>query len=479
MINKPKLSVLLVLALLLCYACKKDGDQYQTVDGQDPVLLLDSEHIRSEVGREFKILADVKDNDGIARIHLHCSGILLNKTIEVSRDSLVTAYRLDYKFKMLPSLTGNDFMIKLTVEDVLGKKVEKDIRLTMDGDFTAPIFTVVPDQNVTVLMKSETRLNLRFTVQDDKGLGLVSIQIPELNLSEEITDFENPKLFSYASSLVLPSQVATYNCTITAKDAQGNTTTNTVRLNVSETPDFAKMYLVDVEDASLLNSDLFGVPMLIERTAPFTYRARYYNKANGTKVRFAPQKTDFNPICYGVHPEDNTKLTDEPDLSIPLVLNSVGYYEITFNIQTGTYNVRTYTPTDTPVPVGTNMYLDGGRPGEGSIPLRLGLIGTGLPGAGDWSPSSPLFLEQHATNKFLFYAEFNLEAGKKIGFIIGPHHSWGWWPEPFWRWDRKDDPEANISNGGENPADWEIKTTGKYRFEFDTHLKRSKLYRVN
>ncbi|WDF67331.1 hypothetical protein PQ465_13555 [Sphingobacterium oryzagri] len=477
--NHLLLCWLLATLVFLVYSCNKDESSYPVVDGADPVLTLRMERIRTEIGREFRIQGQINDNDGISKIKLSCAEILLNKTIDVSRDSLVKAFNLDYKFKTLPSQTGDNFTVTVTVEDVLGKTVERSIPLTMDGDFTAPTFTVAPDENVTVLIKSVTRLNLRFSLTDDKGLGSVKIDIPELNVSESITSFENPRLFSYSSSVVLPSTAGSYACTITAKDAQDNETVRNIMLQVSQTPDFQKMYLIDVDNATLLNSDLFGVPALIERTAPYTYRARYYNKANGTRVRFAPQKTDFNPICYGIHPDDASKLTDEPDISQPIMLTSVGYNEITFNIQSGNFSVRAYTPTDTPIPVGSNMLLDPGRPNEGSTPLRLALIGAGLPGAGSWSPSSPLFLEQHATNKYLFFAEFNLQAGNSISFIIGPHHSWGWWYEPFWRWDRANDPETNVSNGGENPGNWTISTTGRYRFEFDTHLKRSRFYPIN
>ena len=72
-------------------------------------------------------------------------------------------------------------------------------------------------------------------------------------------------------------------------------------------PDFPKMYLADVATVEELNSDIFGVPMVINHTGEYQYRARYYNKAAGTEIFFLPQKTDFTPICFGLDPEDNTK----------------------------------------------------------------------------------------------------------------------------------------------------------------------------
>ena len=41
-------------------------------------------------------------------------------------------------------------------------------------------------------------------------------------------------------------------------------------------PDFPKMYLADVATAEELNSDIFGVPMVIEHTGEYQYKANYY-----------------------------------------------------------------------------------------------------------------------------------------------------------------------------------------------------------
>lgn len=90
-----------------------------------------------------------------------------------------------------------------------------------------------------------------------------------------------------------------------------------------------------------------------------------------------------------------------------------------------------------------------------------------------------LVLKQDSENKFLFSVEMTLEAGNTIDFNVQTKHTWGWWPEPFWRWDSKENPEKHVLNGGENPAKWQINTSGKYMFKFDSHLKRSKLYPIN
>jgi hypothetical protein len=474
--EKKKLS-LMMLAIFCLSACSDDSGGYADVDGQAPLITLTSAHVRTETGRTFRIEGKVEDRDGIRSIRLRNAELELDKTIDLLAiyDELLYAYDLDYKFKIPNSFSGDNLNLQVTVADVGGRTAESALLITMDGDFTPPVFTAAPDNAITVLIKEETRLNLKFTVEDDKALDYVEISLPEIDYSRKIA--ADGKVLQFSDPLVLPSAQAVYNLTITATDKFQFSTQRKSTITVSEMPDFEKMYLVDVSEASRLNSDIFGIPMLIDRVDPYTYRARYYSEAPGTPIRFIPQKTDFNPICFGVDPDDNTILTDEPDRSLPILLPAgKQYYEISFNTRTGEYAFDAYTPEDAPLNIGAPVYLDAGRPEEGTIPLEIGLVGAGLPNSGNWNPAEPYMLKQDAGNPYLFTAEISLEAGTEVGFIIQSKHSWGWWPEPFWRWNTGDDPEYNIPNGGENPATWRIGTTGRYLFKFDTHLLRSAFY---
>ena len=73
-------------------------------------------------------------------------------------------------------------------------------------------------------------------------------------------------------------------------DNLGNVTSTNSVINVSELPDFQKMYLADVETAAELTSDLYGVPMLIERTGEYQY------KPNTTTRRQAPVCASFRRL---------------------------------------------------------------------------------------------------------------------------------------------------------------------------------------
>ncbi len=469
---------LLSVTLCLLWGCKKDG--FVDVDGLPPSIETTSDHIATEPGREFIIRARIEDKDGISSVNLKNAAFSLDKTIDLTLDSTVYEYDLSYKFKTGIDLAGDSFPVDITVFDLGGRSTKATILITMDGDFTNPVFSVAPDEAITVLLKSTTRLNVKFTANDDKGLGRVSVSIPEINYSREVTTFSNSgKTLEFNEPITLPSSLATYTLSLLAVDKAGLETSKTSVITVSEMPDFPKMYLADVANAAQLNSDILGIPMLIEHAGEYTYKARYYSAAAGTEIRFIPQKTDFSPISFGIDPVNNSLLTDDPEVSLPIVLPAKSYYEINFNIKTGAYSIAPYVPSDAPLAIGSPMLLDPTRPGEGSIPLQIGLVGSGVPNSGNWNTAEPLILKQNTDNKYLFSVEMTLEAGATLGFIIQAQHSWGWWPEPFWRWDRGDDPEVNIANAGENPGDWHVKTSGKYIFKFDTHLKRSQFYPIN
>ena len=77
----------------------------------------------------------------------------------------------------------------------------------------------------------------------------------------------------------------------------------------------------------------------------------------------------------------------------------------------------------------------------------------------------------------------DLTVGTVIEFTITPKSASGWWPSPFWRFENGDNDsgenEYHTLNNGNNMTKVTVKTTGKYRFDFDTHLLRSKFQLIN
>ncbi len=461
-------------------ACDDDENGFSAVDNQAPTIEADAS-FSAEPGSKFSIKGLIKDADGIASISLRNEGMHLDKTIDllsIHADTIYKSYNLNYSYTCSEDWTDDDaFALVITATDVLGNKTEQTMTITGDGDETNPRFASAPADTITVLTQNP-KLTLNTTVTDNKELASIEVSIPDLNISESVAisgrEYKLTKVFT------LPETEGYYPATITVTDAKGNATQITSVISVSEMPDFAKMYLADVSDASKLTSDLYGVPMLIEHTGEYKYTAHYYCQTAGTGIRFIPQKTDFEPICFGID-ESTGLLTFDPSKAQEIILDKVGYYEISFDAISGEYTVEDWTPTT------EALTLDGSttvnfNDNSGDQPSQICLAGSGLPNTPSWTTNQnndAFILNQDKANPYRLYREMSLTKGDKVSYTISQTHWWGWWPEPYWRFDGSDENEANVLNGGDNMKEVEVTVSGTYLFEFDYALLRSRITLVS
>ena len=480
--NHSLLAALLAMTAVTFATSCSDDDNFSDVDGKAPTIALETDHIQTEAGRQFTIAGQVKDADGIRSIRLQNSDMLLDKTInllELYGDSLIYDYKLAYKYTSKKDWTdSSSFPVNITVEDIGGRTTSATLTVSADGDFTNPEFSVAPSGELTVLVQNP-KLTLGFTVTDNKRLDYIQVECPALGINDRI-DAAGEAEMQIKKVYDVPSEKQSCLLTVTAYDKFNNKVMAQSTVNVDEMPDFEKMYLADVESAKDLTSDVYGVPMVIDHTGPYEYTAHYYNQKAGTKVRFIPQMTDFEPICFGVDPSDNSVLINDASSALGIELNEVAYYEIKLNIVTGAYSVKTYEPTTEKMTLDGSTTIDFGD-GSGAQPAQICLAGGGLPGTPSWTTNQnndAFILSQDAANKYLLYRECELEAGTEIEYTISQTHWWGWWPEPYWRFDGSEFNEKNVKNGGENMKKSKVPATGKYRIEFDYHLLRSRIIPV-
>lgn len=471
---------LTVVTGLVSQSCGKDDD-FAPVDNQVPTLQLATRHIQTEPNRQFTIAGVAKDADGLKRITLQNEGMHLDKTIdflEYYPDTLLHEYNLSYNYKALADWNDADrFPVVVTVEDVLGNITRDSVIVTPDGDFTRPVFAQAPSSELTVLLQNPN-LSVTSAVTDNKNLKYIKVMIPQLGIADSLTI--SGTAYTLSKTYKLPAKEATYDMTLTVGDAFGNVTSTTSVIKVSDLPDFDKMYLADVNDASQLTSDLYGVPMLIDHVGAYQYRALYYNQKAGTNVRFIPQKNDFQPICFGVDPATGL-LTSNANVAQPITLDKVGYYQIDLNTVTGEYDVKSYQPTTALLGALDGSQTIDYKDGSGAQAFQICLAGSGLPGTPSWTtnPNNKAFvLYQDKSNPYLLYREFTLAAGDEISFTISATHIWGWWPEPYWRFDGSAENEKNVKNGGDNMKGMKAPAAGTYRIEFDYALLRSRIIRV-
>ena len=480
--NHSLLAALLAMTAVTFATSCSDDDNFSDVDGKAPTIALETDHIQTEAGRQFTIAGQVKDADGIRSIRLQNSDMLLDKTInllELYGDSLIYDYKLAYKYTSKKDWTdSSSFPVNITVEDIGGRTTSATLTVSADGDFTNPEFVVAPSGELTVLVQNP-KLTLGFTVTDNKRLDYIQVECPALGINDRI-DAAGQSEMKVKKVYEVPSEKQSCLLTVTAYDKFNNKVMAQSTVNVDEMPDFEKMYLADVESAKDLTSDVYGVPMVIDHTGPYEYTAHYYNQKAGTKVRFIPQMTDFEPICFGVDPSDNSVLINDASSALGIELNEVAYYEIKLNIVTGAYSVKTYEPTTEKMTLDGSTTIDFGD-GSGAQPAQICLAGGGLPGTPSWTTNQnndAFILSQDAANKYLLYRECELEAGTEIEYTISQTHWWGWWPEPYWRFDGSEFNEKNVKNGGDNMKKSKVPATGKYRIEFDYHLLRSRIIPV-
>lgn len=478
MFRRLMLCAFAILTGLSFQSCS-DDDDYPTVDGQAPTLEINTA-IQTEPGRDFTITGVAKDADGLKSIRLVNDGLHLDKTIdflEYYPDTLLHEYNLSYNYEGDDTWGENDsFPVEITVTDVGGRTTSQTVNVTTDGDFSAPTFTSAPSSTLTVLLQNP-HLTLNAVVADNKNLGSINVLIAGTDIND--TQQISGKSYSFTKVYDLPAQEGSYEMTITLKDAAGNTTTTNSTITVSDLPDFDRMYLADVDNVSDLSSDVYGVPMLIDHTGEYQYTAHYYNKKAGTNIRFIPQLTDFEPICFAVDPSTGL-LTSDPSVGQPIQLNDVGYVEITFNTVTGEWDEHPWTPTTEKMTLNGTTTVNF-NDGSGDQPAQICLAGSGLPDTPSWTTNqndNAFILNQDANNPYRLYREMTLEKGTKISFTISQTHWWGWWPEPYWRFDGSDENGANKLNGGDNMKEMEVPATGTYLFEFDYALLRSRIIPV-
>lgn len=516
-------------------SCTDEATSYPDVDGKDPEMTLVANKIECAAGQRFTIKGTLTDADGIVSVNLKCTDLYLNKTIDLVDiyGEPQTSYELEYNYDLAKNELGELFKVDITVTDVGGRAVTQTVEVSTLGDFENPTFTVALAEEVTVLIPKNQTANPSFTfncsVTDDQGLDYILITIPG------ITGYENGKTISARDELELkinetihfPDRTEqTYNLTITAVDLKGKVTSITSKIDISGVKDFPKMYLADVETAAELNSDIFGVPMVMNHIDEYEYEVRYYNKSAGTKIFFIPQKNDFNPVCFGIDPENTNELAYDPATVQPIVLNEGGkYYKITVNIQDLTYTTSTYEINDALNPMPSNFVDNYGTAtvdfwdDNDVTPWTVTFfIGFGGNPASVWT-SQRAFI-QDKTNKHLFYYPGDgqtwyldsgiLEDGGTSDLLVTMPHGGGWWGRVEWRndveverfgyynsWEKatnskgtpyiSDDWKNNNWNkkfdDGTDVTDtkFQIKVTnpGNYRFEFDTHLGRAKIVPVN
>ncbi len=467
-----------LIGLFFLAGCKENNSKPEAND--PPIIQLKASTVHTVQGRVIVVEGTITDAVGIESINLKNMDWYLDKTIVLKQDTVHKTYNLSYKF-LIPSTAANNVQsIVITVTNVGGKTTSAELAVAMDGDFNLPTISfagLVTDGAVLVPGPSDN-FDINFTIADDRRLGYLVIKESTLGLNDSISPIAGKQYNYVKNTIPIPQQKASYNFYISFADSAGNTVTKQLSVQVNVSWDFEKMYLSDVLTKDALTSDLFGVPMLVDKTAPFTYEAKYFCETPNTSIKFLAQKTDFTPHCFGVDPNNTSKLKNSVNTN-GIILPDVGYYKITFSTDPAnlSYSVTKFDPMsdpNRPALYVTNITTD-----DNTYRGVLGLIGSGFADCPNmnWSPAQianypDLQLKEDVTYPYRWTTTVALNGN--VQFIIGPEHKSGWWIDPFWRFDNRFNPEKTILKGGDN-VEMNISTKTTYQLIWDQYLNRAKM----
>ncbi|REG89203.1 hypothetical protein [Winogradskyella sediminis] len=426
------------------------------------------EEISSLPGQTLTFQGVFSDPAGIETINIKYEDWFLDKTI-IKTDSLYTEYVLSYDFLVPAEAELNSVhTIPITIGNSGGVTNTRNVVVTLNQDISSPIVTIdSPANSSTVLIGDGDEITLSFTVTDDE---LSEVIIESSLVNETIAVTENTYSYSNAFDITSPD---TYTFTITASDASGNTTIETVSVNVFNELLFDVMYITDVTTDEALNSDIFGIPFATAASEVvgedgYVFTAKYYAPEANTEVRFLPQKTSFAPYAFGANPDVAGELALGTDATVnPIVLPEIGYYEVTMDLNAQTYAITPYTPTDD---VYDQVYILG----RGVFTEDSSTCISNVDGSNQcWHFNSGQPFEADSNSPYLWTIDVTVDDQPddegENGFILNANPS-GW--SPFWRVDNADDPEATVPGGGANYVFPDSALGGEYTFIFDTHLNR-------
>lgn len=332
-----------------------------------------------------------------------------------------------------------------------------------EGDvfvYKPPVQTI-SFSDVTDLIVDSTgkTVNIKAKVESTGGLQKIEVIYQPWNLSLTISSFTDPNSYLLNVPVTIPANAALqiHSLVIKATDKNGASNFTTVKIGLQDL-NYNKLYMADVTDASALTTDLFGVPMVMDKIGSHSYQLIYYARTDNIKVRFLPNKNTFSPVAIGQDPANPQKLITDGSKSLPIQLGAKGYYKISVNTLLLTYTVESYTAT-------------------GSAFDQVALVGRGFydyPNM-NWQNTLPdiILLDKDPANPFLFTKQVKLgtppgQTYTSAQFILTTNNGW----TNFWRFDDGLSPEMAIFSGGTNTDIPITSTPVNYLFIFDSFTGR-------
>jgi hypothetical protein len=445
---------------LLFTGCQNNEADFPSSD--DPTIVVATNEIYGAPTRKFEIKAALADDLGLKSVHIQIPELSLDKVISFATDPLLKTYDLSYFFEV-PADRGTSevLKIKLTVTDVSGNSVADEIKLRLDGEFSAPsIDMITPKEGAVILLSSSNLLPVNFVVNDESGIDFIHIQCAALEIDETI-EVGGAQSYTFNNTYTLPLVADNYVLTITAKDMFAIPNTGSLNVNIVATNEFPAIYLCDQPKGTSLITDAVGVPMYFHEKTGQDFEFKYYADSDNKEIYFLGQESGFTPHCFGLDASGNL-IND--GASTPIILPTKGYYIIKVNPNTLEYSAAKYTPTSKVwADVANGLWHD-------DAALRkpfVSVCGGGIQGAtwDTWDAwtKTDLHLANNPANPYQLVGEYTLTGTMEATFT-------GQWWDPSWRLIKNG--IATMSPGENGNAKYPA-APGVYKVVLDTELERA------
>lgn len=359
------LNTFLLTAVLAFSACSEEGEDLR------PGLWSDANVIETFPGDTVMVNGQVSNYIGMSSVSISCEAWGINQVYDLSGQK-PKVFNYNYQL-IVPKDAAFDQELHIMVSDKNGTENKKTVALKFLPDTTAP--SLAEDLASDISVDYDTQLgtadwNLSLDAVDDRALKSCVLDIPDLNIHEEMELSGRRAKIEKTFSI---SQVGSFPMTLTIEDESGNRLERTCNLismlaeQENGFEDYPQMYMYNAdEDAS---DYIYGYYRYMDRTDAYQYSCKIYAEKDGAKFFFVPTESQSGDK-FGTSPYVSSKLMNNNGYVVPVVIEKKGYYYVWLDLQNYKYVL-------TPYEVESTVWKG-----------NLVVTGEGFTDMGDWTFSS-------------------------------------------------------------------------------------------
>lgn len=447
-------------ALLMMAACTEEGSDKR------PGLWTELDLIETYPGSVVLLKGQASNYIGLKSVKISCAAWDIDQVYQLDGEHS-KVFNFNYQLQV-PADAEFDQQLLITVTDTEGSEQKKVITMTYAPDTEAPAVAEELPAEIGIEIENqgdEVSYPLVLNVTDARGLKNAIISIPALGVNDEIVLSGTEATIE---KTITVSEGGEYDMTVTITNVSGNARVMKTVLKVMppevEYPvsQYKQMYMVLADESA--DDYLFGYYRFLETTKVdgTQQEQQYSNRWNepvyipkdGQKVLFVPTQS-MNGDIFGASPRLSSKVLNNRDYVVPIVVEKAGYYNVWIDTKNHKY---TFTPYEV---------------SADAVQGDLKLITTAGFAIGDWQFSESMTRDGYRYSVTMAVTEgasscgFCLtQGGWDDGFRYGAGDGW----ESWWK---------NSWNGASDVATFNPKGATQVEVTFDTAALWATVKKVN